>query len=142
MRLGPALLATLLGASAGLGAYTFLYARGYSYLSNDPAACTNCHLMREQFDSWQKSAHHGRATCNDCHTPHALPPKLLIKGENGWRHSLHFTLQDFAEPVRIKADGRATVEANCIRCHLEMVSQMSGLECLHCHAGVIHGPGR
>ncbi|HUF79037.1 MAG TPA: cytochrome c nitrite reductase small subunit, partial [Thermoanaerobaculia bacterium] len=39
------LTAVLLGAAAGLGAFTFGYAKGYSYLTNDPAACANCHLM-------------------------------------------------------------------------------------------------
>ena len=34
------------GLAAGLGGYTFVYARGGSYLTNDPAACTNCHIMQ------------------------------------------------------------------------------------------------
>ena len=38
----------LLGAAAGLGAYTFVYARGWSCLTNDPRACANCHVMNEQ----------------------------------------------------------------------------------------------
>ena len=40
-----------LGLVLGLGAYTFVYARGYSYLSHDPGACANCHVMREHFDA-------------------------------------------------------------------------------------------
>jgi cytochrome c nitrite reductase small subunit len=39
-------LAVLGGLIVGLGAYTFLYAKGYSYLTNNPEACTNCHVMR------------------------------------------------------------------------------------------------
>ncbi len=66
------LLAALVGVLCGVGAYTFYYAKGASYLSNDPQACVNCHIMREQFDSWQKSSHHAAATCNDCHVPHSL----------------------------------------------------------------------
>ena len=31
----------------GLGLYTFVYAKGYSYLSNDPQGCANCHVMQE-----------------------------------------------------------------------------------------------
>ena len=38
-----AVLAVLAGLVIGLGCYTFLYAKGYSYLTNNPAACTNCH---------------------------------------------------------------------------------------------------
>ncbi len=38
-------LGILLGAALGVGSYAFIYARGYSYLSNNPEACTNCHVM-------------------------------------------------------------------------------------------------
>ena len=31
------------------------YAQGFSYLSDDPAACANCHIMREHYDGWQKA---------------------------------------------------------------------------------------
>lgn len=34
-----------IGAAIGLGAFTFVYARGSSYLGRDPAACANCHVM-------------------------------------------------------------------------------------------------
>ena len=44
--------AITLGITVGLllavGGYTFIYARGASYLMNDPAACANCHVMQEQ----------------------------------------------------------------------------------------------
>ena len=33
--------AVLLGMAGGLGLFTFGYARGYSYLTNDPGACAN-----------------------------------------------------------------------------------------------------
>ncbi|HUF94235.1 MAG TPA: NapC/NirT family cytochrome c, partial [Candidatus Limnocylindria bacterium] len=65
------------GLAAGIGAYTFVYARGASYLTNDPAACANCHIMREQYDGWIASSHRAVAACNDCHTPHALVPKYV-----------------------------------------------------------------
>ena len=63
------LLGVVIGVAVGIGAYTFVYARGWSYLTDDPAACANCHVMREQFDGWLKSSHRAVATCNDCHTP-------------------------------------------------------------------------
>ena len=49
-------LAVVVGVALGLGSFTFVYARGSSYLTNDPAACANCHIMREHFDAWRKSA--------------------------------------------------------------------------------------
>ena len=62
----------LAGIAIGIGGFTFVYARGYSYLTNDPAACANCHIMKEHFAAWSKSSHRAVATCNDCHTPHEL----------------------------------------------------------------------
>ncbi len=55
------LTALLIGLAVGLGAYTFIYAKGYSYLTNNPAACANCHVMQAQYDAWMKSSHHSVA---------------------------------------------------------------------------------
>ncbi len=48
-RLVPALsllLSALVGTLLDTGGYTFYYAEGASYLSDDPRACVNCHIMR------------------------------------------------------------------------------------------------
>jgi cytochrome c nitrite reductase small subunit len=83
-------LALAVGIAAGLGAYTFLYAKGYSYLTNDPQACVNCHVMRDQYDGWVKSSHRSVAACNDCHTPPGLVGKYATKARNGfWAHPDH-----------------------------------------------------
>ncbi len=150
----PTILALAVGLLAGLGGYTFFYAQGLSYFSNDPNACANCHVMGEYLDSWQKSVHHGRATCNDCHTPHDPIGKFVSKAKNGWNHSSRFTLQNFPEPIRITSFNAVRLEHNCIGCHEEMVSEIfpathgahdardQGKRCVHCHAGVGHGPRR
>ena len=137
-RIGPFALAVLSGALIGLGAYTFFYARGFSYFSNNPEACANCHVMREFRDGWQRGSHHAYAACNDCHTPHAWASKYVVKARNGWNHSLRFTLQDFPDPIRIRPANAGVLEGNCIRCHAEMASEMVGLRCVECHAGVGH----
>ncbi|MDX1495326.1 MAG: NapC/NirT family cytochrome c, partial [Longimicrobiales bacterium] len=62
--------AVLLGAAIGLGGFTFVYAKGHSYLTDDPGACANCHIMDDHYAAWLKSSHAQTATCNDCHTPH------------------------------------------------------------------------
>ncbi len=138
------LLSVALGLCLGLGAYTFVYARGASYLSNDPMACTNCHVMRESFDGWVKSSHHAVAKCNDCHLPHGLLAKYSAKASNGFWHSLAFTTGDFPDPIRIKARNRRITEASCRACHREATLAMDGphqggsLSCLSCHASVGH----
>jgi cytochrome c nitrite reductase small subunit len=140
----PSLVGVLLGA----GAYTAQYASGLSYLSNDPRACVNCHIMREHYDGWQKASHHAHATCNDCHVPPGGLSKYLTKAENGFWHSKGFTLQDFHEPIRIRPKNQVILEQNCQRCHQELVSEIrahatapaAGSDCVRCHAAVGHGP--
>ncbi len=140
-------LAGLTGLLLGVGTYTFRYAEGLSYLSTDPEACVNCHIMRSEYDSWQKSSHHTVAVCVDCHLPADFVPKYFAKAENGFRHSKEFTAQTFAEPIEVQPPGRRILQENCIRCHAPMVETMNvgdpegpgQVECIHCHAGVGHG---
>lgn len=145
----PILISVFVGIAIGLGTYTFQFAKGLAYLSNDPNQCANCHIMRDQLDSWQKSSHHGRAVCNDCHTPHSLLPKLITKAENGWNHSVKFTLQNFKEPIRLRQVNSERLQENCLRCHAEFVADIrmathssTDLNCVRCHANVGHGPRR
>lgn len=147
--LAGVLLATIVGVFVGVSAVTFRYAEGLSYLSNDPKACVNCHIMREQFDGWQKSPHHAAATCNDCHVPQNLIGKYYTKAEHGWRHSKGFTLQDFHEPIRITPESADVVRENCLRCHGELLGDVNGggthgdgIDCIKCHAAMGHGPRR
>ncbi len=102
---------------SGLGLCTFQYAEGLSYLSDDPKACNNCHVMNDNYRSWQAGAQHQTATCNDCHAPRTFPAKFLAR------------LQD-----------------NCIRCHGAQINRMEshpvkvgdGIRCTECHAAVGH----
>ena len=141
-------VAVLLGALVGLGSFTFLYGEGISYFSTDPRACMNCHIMRPQFESWQKSSHHTAARCVDCHLPHSFIPKYLAKADNGYRHSKAFTLEDFHEPIQITPRNARILQNNCLACHGELVHPLvagattdrNAITCVHCHADVGHGP--
>ena len=99
-------LTALVGIALGLGAYTFAYAKGWSYLTNDPRACANCHVMNEQYDGWLKGSHRSVAVCNDCHMPHDFVGKYVTKARNGFWHSYYFTLGGFHEPIQITARNR------------------------------------
>jgi cytochrome c nitrite reductase small subunit len=146
----PALLVSAAtGLLLGLGGYTFHYAEGGSYFSNDPKACVNCHVMQDVYEGWQHASHHAVATCNDCHTPHEFVPKYLSKAENGFWHSKGFTFQDFHEPILIKPKNASVLQANCTGCHSELVADITahgpggeGVNCVRCHAAVGHGPPR
>ncbi len=140
-------LCVALGALAGLGGFTFHYARGTSYMTSDPKACVNCHIMNEQYDSWERSSHHAVATCVDCHLPHAFIPKWIAKAENGYHHSKAFTFQDFHEPILIKSKNSRILEASCLHCHADITRAMrphpgwgrEDLSCVRCHRDVGHG---
>jgi len=145
------MVAVLLGVPLGLGLFTFRYAEGLSYFSNNPKTCINCHIMNEEFDSWEKSGHHHVAVCNDCHLPHALVPKLIAKSRNGWNHSSAFTLQNFHEPIMIGPRNAAILQENCLRCHADFVHDIVVMQsnkpedtvsCVHCHSNVGHAPSR
>lgn len=141
----PLLLATLLGVVCGLSVFTFNYAEGASYFSNDPRACVNCHVMEDQYDGWNRSSHKAVATCNDCHTPHTFPQKYIVKGLNGWNHSVAFTTGNFPDPIRIRPFNAEVVLENCIACHETMASNVhrpepeATLPCVACHGNVGHG---
>lgn len=134
----------LAGSLAGAGAFTVRTSGATAYLSDDPAACVNCHVMREHYEGWQKASHHARATCNDCHVPRALLSKYASKAENGWWHSKGFTLDDFHEPIRIRPGNFETLNRNCRACHRDLVGGILGddLDCIRCHTNVGHGPAR
>lgn len=145
LRLMPVLAASAFGVAAAVGGYTFIYARGYSYMTNDPAACANCHVMENHYSAWLKSSHRAVAVCNDCHTPPGLIPKYLTKAKNGFHHSVAFTTQRFHEPIRITDSDRNVVELACRKCHGDIVFAIEGphgesgrLSCVRCHSTVGH----
>jgi cytochrome c nitrite reductase small subunit len=138
-------LGILLGLGLGLSGYTFVYAQGWSYLTDDPAACANCHVMGEHYSAWLKSSHRRAATCNDCHTPHGFFGKYWTKADHGFWHSYAFTTGDFHEPIGMKARSRAVTEASCRRCHGDLVhdidtrpGQGEPMSCIRCHQSVGH----
>ncbi|HOE81851.1 MAG TPA: cytochrome c nitrite reductase small subunit [Myxococcota bacterium] len=141
----PSVVFAALGVLLGIGGTTFNYAEGLSYLSTDPAACANCHIMQPQYDAWQKASHHTAATCADCHLPPGFPEKYVAKAENGWNHSKAFTLQDFPEPIVITKKNADILHANCLRCHADLVHDQAiaytegAPRCVRCHVTVGHG---
>lgn len=142
----------ILGGACGLGIYTFIYAKGASYLSNDPQACGNCHIMREVLKDWQSGDHHHVAVCNDCHVPHHPVQKWLFKCLNGFHHSYAFTLTEAPVVIQAAPLSQAVVQKNCERCHqslleghLSRVSSSLGADqeaelprCVTCHRQVGH----
>lgn len=141
----PLVVACLIGTLTAVGGYAFIYAKGYSYLTNDPAACANCHVMEDHYRAWMKSSHRAAAVCNDCHTPPGLVPKYITKAINGFNHSLAFTTGRFPETLRITARNVDVTEKACRKCHAGIVDAIEGphpesdrLSCIRCHSTVGH----
>jgi len=141
------ILGITVGLEVGVGTYTFVYARGYSYMTDNPQACANCHVMEEQYSAWLKSSHRNVAVCNDCHTPPDFAGKYMTKARNGFWHSYYFTTGWFEDNIRISDNGFEVTEKACRKCHQEIVDAIEGahadrkdeqLSCIRCHRSVGH----
>lgn len=144
----------LAGIISGTGLFTLYIARVYSYLSDDPATCVNCHIMGPYYATWSHSAHSRNATCNDCHVPHDnFAKKWFFKGKDGLRHAAVFTMKGEPQVIQAVDESAAVVMQNCIRCHSQlntefvntgkithkMVKKGEGKACWDCHREVPHG---
>ena len=138
-------LALALGSLFGVGFFTFIYAKGAAYLTNNPEACANCHVMQEQYAAWMKGSHGHVAVCNDCHTPSGFLPKYFTKAQNGFFHSLAFTTGWFPDHIQIHGRNYEVTRAACSKCHGDIVSgiqstrgHQSSVDCIQCHNQVGH----
>lgn len=134
-----------IGILVGISMFTFIYAKGWSYLTNDPKTCANCHVMQEQFDGWAHSSHKNVAGCNSCHTPSNFMGKWYTKASNGFWHSFYFTSGTFPEPIQITKRSLKITEERCQECHDSLTQAMHGggqdfgqRWCTRCHSSVGH----
>ncbi|MBW2467619.1 MAG: cytochrome c nitrite reductase small subunit [Deltaproteobacteria bacterium] len=146
-------------ALIGVSAYLVHASRFFTYFTEDPKVCINCHTMNTQYATWQHSSHRERATCVECHLPQeSLIDKLLAKSKDGFNHSYAMTFHTYeGRNIRASAGAQKRIQANCIVCHREMVSQMTANDqlyvkggdtdqiarkCWSCHRNIPHGRAR
>lgn len=148
---------TLLVA-VSLGSYVAYESKAHSYLSSDPKACINCHVMNTQYATWQHSSHAQTATCIECHLPtEGFFRKYMAKARDGFNHSFAFTFNTYDQAIRVSENGARRIQENCVRCHSALVSTFiqSGVTrgqshieiksqrtCWSCHIDVPHGRAR
>jgi cytochrome c nitrite reductase small subunit len=138
------------GLLVGTGLTVAHISRATSYMSDDPEACINCHVMNPQYATWQHSSHFNVATCNDCHVPHDHKLRqLAFKAQDGAWHATVFTLRKEPQVIRLSAGAIPVVEENCRRCHANVVDQtrlqshaVGDLRCWDCHRQTPHGRER
>lgn len=148
----PVIIAS--GVMLGLLLLTLHIANATSYLSDNPRACINCHVMTTEYASWEKSSHARVATCNDCHVPHDnFFRTYAFKASDGLRHATMFTFRLEPQVIKIKEAGINVVQENCIRCHQNLVHKSwliyevtldkkntgDGKFCWDCHRETPHG---
>lgn len=142
----------ILGTLTGVGLYTFYVSRAWSYLSDSPETCVNCHIMKTEYTTWRHSSHGRNTTCNDCHVPHDnIFRTYYFKAKDGLRHSAIFTIRGYSQSINMLDPGRSVVLENCIRCHgqltemvkanvsYEDVTSGNGRVCWDCHRDIPHG---
>ena len=141
----------------GLFVYLVHESRMLSYLSSDSKVCINCHTMNTHYATWQHSSHREQARCVDCHLPRdSFLKKMIAKSRDGYNHSVAMTFGTYGYNLRISSNAAERVQANCISCHQEAVSQimanaelyrtagenMMDRPCWDCHRRAPHGTPR
>ncbi|GAA3572936.1 cytochrome c nitrite reductase small subunit [Snuella lapsa] len=143
----------LIAIMIGLGLFMAKEAEVVSYMSDDPKACVNCHVMTPVYNSWMHSSHREWASCNDCHVPHNnIANKYYFKAKDGLFHASVFTLRAEPEVMFMREASQEVVQDNCIRCHVQQVTQTkydgwidthsanrTERHCWECHREVPHG---
>jgi cytochrome c nitrite reductase small subunit len=140
----------VLGVAVGLGLAIAHISRASSYLSEEPKACVNCHVMNTAYMTWQYSSHARVATCNDCHIPYeGLLRRYAFKARDGFWHSTVFTMRWEPQVIQLSIDAVPVVEANCRRCHEPVIGEVhlavpdkGDHRCWDCHREVPHGKVR
>ena len=143
----------LLGILTGLGSLALYISNAGSYLSDEPEACMNCHVMASEYATWQRGSHARAAVCNDCHVPHEnFVKKYAFKARDGLRHATMFTFRLEPQVIQLNKAAIPVVQTNCVRCHVNLVENVTprktyGEEvhsgdsrlCWECHRQTPHG---
>ncbi|ABK98820.1 cytochrome c nitrite reductase small subunit [Pelobacter propionicus] len=135
MMLGLAGVATLLAA-----AFLLLGPPGLLAKSESPDFCASCHVMESQYTAFLRSGAHRRFRCVDCHLPNEnLASHYIWKSIDGMKDVIFFYSGHIPERIRLSRHGTKVLQANCIRCHVELVSPINTeRHCWSCHRGITH----
>lgn len=107
-----------------------------------PSFCASCHNMEPQYAAFQASAHSDLDSCNDCHLPNDnFVNHWAADAAVGVRDLVSFHVLGRAD-YDVEATGwsRRVINANCIRCHGDLVEHVDTSQrwCWECHRIMYH----
>ena len=138
------LLGVVIGVAVGIGAYTFAYAKGWSYLSTTRRPAPTATSCANSTTAGSSHPPRGGDLQRLSH-PGKLIGKYATKASNGFWHSFYFTTGGYG--TTFKSDrNREITEHACRKCHGEIVGAIEpahpagrrATRCLRCHDSVGH----
>lgn len=126
------------GFFAAAGAYMIFGPARLVELTETPRFCALCHSSQDR--DWLHSAHRGKR-CIDCHLPNNNPAShYLWKSIDGGKDVFfQFSGLGDGNDTELTAHGKKVLQANCVRCHADMVSRVDGeRNCVSCHRPLAH----
>jgi cytochrome c nitrite reductase small subunit len=125
---------------AAAGVYVLLGPPGLLAKSERPQFCASCHVMESQYEAWFHAGAHRRKDCVDCHLPNQNATMHYVwKSIDGLKDVVFFYSGHVPDNIRISEHGQKAVQANCLRCHQEMVDRIaSERKCWDCHRRITH----
>jgi cytochrome c nitrite reductase small subunit len=108
--------------------------------SESPEFCASCHVMEPQYEAWSHAGAHRRIKCVDCHLPNDnVVQHLTWKGIDGLKDFMAFHTGRVSDQIQISDRGAKVVQANCQRCHAELISRINeDRRCWDCHRRLSH----
>ncbi len=114
---------------------------GYMKKTGTAEYCASCHVMLPEYDDWFYTGKHTQIQCIDCHLPNdTFINHYMWKGLDGVKDVVYFYSGLVSETIHSSSHAKKTIQANCIRCHEEMVSRISTdtMRCWECHRKLLH----
>jgi cytochrome c nitrite reductase small subunit len=127
-------------AGAGVGVFVAFGPPKLMAKSEMPDFCASCHVMESQYEAWFHQGAHRRKNCVECHLPNDnVAAHYVWKSIDGMKDVVVFNSGRVPEEIKISDHGRATVQANCVRCHETAVDKINqARSCTDCHRRLIH----
>lgn len=108
--------------------------------SDSPGFCAGCHVMESEHTAFLHAGAHRRSRCVDCHLPNEnLAVHYVWKSIDGMKDAIFFYSGHTPERITLSEHGAKVLQANCIRCHEELVSMINTEQkCWSCHRNITH----